>query len=202
MSSWERARFIPWSKIPHDGTDLSDTKERIQRDLQREADKEEKNLQQMTLNAKKSGVASDDESIQDIKDYTIPFRWGELGKNAVFGGTIGAITGCVFGFMDGMNGAGKSDVLMKASNVAKGKFILQGMTRSATVFGVFFGSFHMVKYGLRVAAQPGEWGEIGIAGAISLGTLMSRPALRPSMPYASMLVIMDGVHIVMREFND
>ena len=202
MSSWERARFIPWSKIPQDGADLSDKKERILRNLQREADKQEKELQQMALDATKSGVSSAEERDQEINDYKIPFRWGDLAKNAAFGGTIGAITGSVFGFMDGMNGAGKSDVLMKASNMAKGRFILQGMTRSATVFGVFFGSFHVVKYGLRVAAQPGEWGEIGIAGAVSLGTLMSRPALRPSMPYASMLVIMDGVHIVMREFND
>ena len=202
MSSWERARFIPWSKIPQDGTDLSDKKERILRDLQREADKQERELQQMALNSTKGEISPRDEYSQEMKDYTIPFRWGELAKNAAFGGTIGAITGSVFGFMDGMNGAGKSTVLMKASNMAKGKFIMQGMTRSATVFGVFFGSFHMVKYGLRVAAQPGEWGEIGIAGAISLGTLMSRPALRPSMPYASMLILMDGVHIIMREFND
>lgn len=201
MSSWERARFIPWSKIPKDGTDLSDKKERILRDLQREADKQEKELQQMAINATTGGLSSGDEFAQEIKDYKFPFRWGELAKNAAFGGTIGAITGSVFGFMDGMNGAGRSDVLMKASNMAKGKFILQGMTRSATVFGVFFGSFHMVKYGLRIAVQPGEWGEIGIAGAISLGTLISRPALRPSMPYASMLVIMDGVHIVMRNFD-
>lgn len=202
MSSWERVRFIPWSRIPQDGSDLSDKKDRIMRDLQREADKQERELQQMALNANNGGITSGDSSGQEMKEYKLLFRWGELAKNAAFGGTIGAITGSVFGFMDGMKGAGQSDVLAKASNMAKGRFILQGMTRSATVFGAFFGSFHMVKYGLRVAVSPGEWGEIGMAGAISLGALMSRPALRPSMPYASMLVIMDGVHIVMREFND
>jgi hypothetical protein len=39
-----------------------------------------------------------------------------------------------------------------------------------------------VRYGFRVMANPGEWTEIGVAGAISMGALMSRPALRPSMP--------------------
>jgi hypothetical protein len=58
-----------------------------------------------------------------------------------------------------------------------------------------------VRYGFRVMANPGEWTEIGVAGAISMGALMSRPALRPSMPYASMLIIMDGVQIVMREWD-
>ena len=140
MSSWERARFIPWSKIPQDGTDLSDKKERILRDLQREADKQEKELEQMALNTTMGAASSGVEVTQEIKDYKIPFRWGELAKNAAFGGTIGAITGSVFGFMDGMNGAGRSDVLMKASNMAKGRFILQNMSSSATAFGVFFGS--------------------------------------------------------------
>jgi hypothetical protein len=202
MSSWERARFIPWSIMPQDGIGLSNQKERILRDLQREADREDKELEQRLLNGANSPVAVGESASQEITDYKIPFRWGDLFKNAAFGGTIGAITGTVFGFMDGMRGAGQSDVLMNASNMAKGRFILQGTTRSATIFGVFFGSFHLVKYGLRVTANPGEWGEIGLGGALSVGALMSQPALRPSLPYASMLVIMDGVHIVMREFND
>jgi hypothetical protein len=58
-----------------------------------------------------------------------------------------------------------------------------------------------VKYGLRVAVNPGEWTEIGVAGGISMGALMSKPAFRPSMPYAGMLIIMDGVQIVMREWD-
>lgn len=202
MSSWERARFIPWSKIPQDGVNLSDKKEKILRDMQREADRHEKELEQRLMNGPNSSIAVGEFTSQEITDYKIPFRWGDLFKNAAFGGTIGAITGCVFGFMDGMRTAGQSDVLVNASNMAKGRFILQGTTRSATIFGAFFGSFQMVKYGLRVTANPGEWGEIGLGGAISLGALMSQPSLRPSMPYASMLIIMDGVHIVMREFND
>lgn len=129
------------------------------------------------------------------------FKWGELFKNAAFGGTIGAITGSVFGFMDGMRTAQQSEVLMNASNVAKTRYITQGTSRSAALFGAFFGGFHILRYGIRVAADPGEWGEIGIAGAASIGALVSQPKLRPSLPYASMLVFMDCVHIVMRQFN-
>jgi hypothetical protein len=49
--------------------------------------------------------------------------------------STGAITGSVFGFMDGLRTAGESKVLQNASNMAKGKYILQGTTRSATMFG-------------------------------------------------------------------
>ena len=202
MSSWERARFIPWSRIPQDGVDLSNKKEKIFRDLQREADKQEKEKQQRHQAAPNSLDSENESSSRDIAEYKVPFRWGELFKNAAFGGCIGSITGTVFGFMDGLRTAGQSEVLKNASNISKGKYLLQGTTRSATLFGVFFGSFHMVKYGLRVSANPGEWGEIGLAGVISLGALVSKPAFRPSVPYASMLIIMDSVHIVMREFRD
>jgi len=55
-----------------------------------------------------------------------------------------------------------------------------------------------LKYGLRVAANPGEVTEVGVAGAISLGALAVKPAFRPSIPYAAMLIAMDSVQIVWR----
>lgn len=58
-----------------------------------------------------------------------------------------------------------------------------------------------VRYGLRVAANPGEWTEIGVAGFVSMGALMSKPALRPSMPYAGMLIIMDSAQVIMRDWD-
>lgn len=196
MSSWERSRNIPWSRIPLSGSanDLGQQKERIFRELRREADAQAK-----AKNMPQSLDGKEQES--HIVSTKIEFQWSELFKSAAFGGCIGAITGTVFGFMDGMRTAGQSDVLKNASNMAKGKYLLQGTTRSATMFGVFFGGFHVVKYGVRVLTDPGQWAEIGIAGAISMGALMSKPAFRPSMPYASMLIIMDGAHIVMREFD-
>jgi hypothetical protein len=197
MSSWERSRSIPWSQIPEDATDLGHQREKIIRQLQREADRQEKALHTKAMES--SGQQQDQDS-KKISAYT--FRWGDLAKSAAFGGCIGAITGTVFGFMDGMRTAQQSDVLMKASNVAKGKYLLQGTTRSATIFGVFFGGYHVVKYGLRVAVDPGEFSEIGLSSVVSLGALMSRPAFRASMPYASMLIVMDAFNIVMREFND
>lgn len=104
--------------------------------------------------------------------------------------------------MDGMRTAGESSVLQNASNMAKGKYILQGTTRSATLFGAFFGGFHVIKYGTRVMANPGEYTEIAIAAPVILGGMMTQPALRPAMPYLSMLIIMDGVNIFMRNMDD
>jgi hypothetical protein len=104
--------------------------------------------------------------------------------------------------MDSMRLAGQSEVLRNASDMAKGKYLMEGTTRSATLFGVFFGSFHCVKYGICVALDPDEYSEIIMAGGISLGALMSKPSFCPSMTYASMLILMDSVHLVMRQFED
>ena len=125
----------------------------------------------------------------------------QLVRQAAFGGCLGAITGGVFGFMDGMRTAGQSPILQKASNMAKFKYLTQGTTRSGSVFGAFFGGFHVLKYGLRVTADPGEAAEIVVGGAVSMGALMYKPAFRPFMPYGSMLILMDVAHIVMREMD-
>jgi hypothetical protein len=195
MSSWERSRFIPWTHIPAEGSNLTQTKERIFRDLQREAVKQQREQQ-----LEGTAAAADGKSI--TLDQKIPFQWMDMFKQMAFGACIGGITGSVFGFMDGMRTAGESAVLKNASNMAKGKYLFQGTTRSATVFGVFFGGFHTLKYGIKVNLDPGEFAEIGLAGAISMGALMYKPAYRASMPYASMLIIMDSVHIIMRQFED
>ena len=113
----------------------------------------------------------------------------------------GAVTGSVFGFMDGMRSVGESPVLQKASNMAKGKYILQGSSRSASIFGAFFGGFHVVKYGLRVWADPGEYTEVAVAGVITIGGMMAKPVTRPSIPYAAMLIFMDAIHIYMRDMD-
>lgn len=79
---------------------------------------------------------------------------------------------------------------------------MEGTTRSATLFGALFGGFHVLKYGVRVAQNPGEYTEIACAAPVILGGMMSQPALRPAMPYMSMLIIMDGVNIFMRNMDD
>ena len=171
---------------------MGNQKEKIFRQLQREASQQEKAL-----------LENDDaeNTSTQISSTRIPFQWTDLFRQAAFGGCIGSITGSVFGLMDGMRTAGESAVLKNASNMAKGKYLLQGTTRSATVFGVFFGGFHTIKYGLHISLNPGEFAEIGLAGLVSMGALLSQPAYRASMPYASMLIIMDSVHIIMREFD-
>lgn len=186
------------------------------RDIQRQADRQEKaeiSEQRRLKSSPQEGVASasgedtsasassSSPSTTSITQTAIPFKWGELFKNAAFGGCIGSITGAVFGFMDGMRMAGQSDLLKNSSNAAKGKFIMEGTTRSATIFGGFFGGFHCIKYGIRVAFDPGDFQEVALASAISMGGLMSKPNFRPAVPYATMLIFMDSFHLVMREFR-
>jgi hypothetical protein len=201
MSSWERSRFLPWSRIPEDPNDLTEQKERIFRQLQREADKQQRERDEQ----RQQSLSTQGDTIPDASSKTLQtgvlFRWGDLFKSAAFGGCIGTITGSVFGFMDSMRLAGQSEVLKNASDMAKGKYMMEGTTRSATLFGLFFSGFHVVKYGIRVTIDPGEYTEIAMAGGVSLGALLSKPSFRPAMPYASMLILMDSIHLVMRQFE-
>ena len=71
----------------------------------------------------------------------------------------------------------------------------------ATLFGVFFSGFHILMYGVRVTLDPGEISEIGIAGTSFKGALMYKPAYRASMPYAVMLILMDGFNLMMCKMN-
>jgi hypothetical protein len=102
--------------------------------------------------------------------------------------------------MDGMRTAGaESAVLQNASQAARVRYVLQGTSRSALLFGSFFGGFQSAKYGIRVALDdPGELYEIAGAAAASMGALMYRPAYRPAGPYAAMLVAMDCAQMYMR----
>jgi hypothetical protein len=197
MSSWERARHIPWDRIPQDGSNLEHQKEKIFRQLQRETVEDELSQQEGRTIEPSVGESS----TSTAKSTKIPYSNMELLRQAAFGGCVGSISGSVFGFMDSMRTVADQPILANASNAAKGRYILQGTTRSATIFGVFFGGFQVLKYGVRVAMDPGDVAEIGVAGAASMGALMIKPAFRPSMPYAAMLVIMDGVSIAMRKMD-
>lgn len=167
--------------------DLDTRKERIFRELQRPATTPVEDV-------------NEDESA-GIKTETIPYSHMDLLRQAAFGGCIGSITGAVFGFMDGMRTAGESPVLQKASNIAKGRYLMQGTTRSATIFGLFFGGFHMTKYGFRVAMNPGEYTEIALAAPLTVSALMVRPATRAAVPYAAMLIFMDACNMYMRKVD-
>ncbi len=101
--------------------------------------------------------------------------------------------------MDGMRTAQESSIIKNASNVAKAKYLMQGTTRSGIIFGAFFSGFHCLKYGIRVAADPGLVYEAVGASVISLGALVAKPATRPSIPYAAMLIGMDCFSIYMKE---
>lgn len=196
MSAWERARNIPWDRMPQDGSNLDEQKERIFRELQRETIEEELMLQERNRQ-----TVSEGEEQEGAKKFQtkVPYSNMQALRQFAFGATIGSVTGTMFGFMDGMRQAAESTTLAKASNAAKGKFIFQGTSRSAFLFGGFFGGFQVVKYGIMVLFEPGEIAEIVGAGALSLGALAYKPAYRASMPYAAMLVIMDGAQLYMRK---
>jgi hypothetical protein len=216
MSSWERSRFIPWDRIPLPDTrirqagepppvSLEDQRERIIRQLQREpmydakVSTSESSIESATI----SDPTPTPSTIETIKvdENKVIYTHMDLLRQAAFGGCIGTITGSVFGFMDGMRGAGESALLQKASNMSKLRYILQGTTRSATLFGAFFGAYHIIRYGIRVSFNPGEYGEIGLASPIALGTMWAYPPTRHALPYGAMLIVMDSVNLYMRKPN-
>ena len=141
--SWDYTRIYQNSNDPdgHREKVLRDmTREKIQAEEQQGIDKAVNDGVDRTVTA----MNGDSAAAAAAASKGEPYSTGELLKQAAFGGCIGTITGAVFGFMDGMRTAGESAVLKKASDTAKGKYILEGTTRSATVFGVFFGGFHVV----------------------------------------------------------
>lgn len=188
MSSWERSRFIPWDRIPKSNDiDLDSAKERVFRELQRD------NIEEELLAQDTSAPSASGDAKTKITHSNMQFM-----RQVAFGLSIGGITGMVFGFMDSMRQVGESNVLSNASNSAKAKYLFQGTTRSSLLFGGFFGGFQALKYGIRVAANPGEVSEIVGAGAASMGALMYKPAYRASIPYCGMLIMMDAVQLFMR----
>jgi hypothetical protein len=134
MSSWDRSRSISWSLVRQDGRDPDAYKEQVFKSLQK----------QMMEAAHEDDATMVVETGEQEKNNSVPYSTESLLKMAAFGGTIGSITGAVFGFMDSMRTAGESTVLQKASNTAKARYLMEGTTRSATVFGLFFGGFHVV----------------------------------------------------------
>lgn len=101
--------------------------------------------------------------------------------------------------MDGMRTAQENAIIKNASNMAKTKYLIEGTSRSGILFGAFFSGFHCLKYGIRVAADPGVIYEAIGASVVSLGVLVAKPATRPSLPYAAMLIGMDCFSIYMKE---
>lgn len=188
---------MPWDRIPEDGKNLDDQKEKIFRKMQRETIEDELLTQDRPSHTPSTG---DEKTLETSTPAPkIPYSNMELLRQAAFGACLGSITGAVFGFMDGMRTAQENSVLAKASNQAKLKYLMEGTTRSGTLFGAFFGGFQMMKYGLKVSVDPGEVSEICLAGIAGVGTLYSQPRWRPNVPYAIMLVIMDGANLYMRK---
>ena len=231
MSSWDRSRNLPWSRAIHvppadpemGSEDVELKKERVWRELSREAANEQKEIdamkngtyvdQQQTSNESSGGVDSIGDTQQQTSTQQIekqpevnflgyvgrPYQTSDLLRNTAFGATIGSITGMCFGFMDSIRSAQSSELLKSASRSAQGKFIFQGTYRSGMFFGGFFGVFHTIKYGTRVLVDPGDLGEISLASLAVCGGVFARREWRASLPYAVMLIGMDSFHCFMRE---
>lgn len=212
MSAWERTRNIPWSRIEQipaatiggEAVNPDDQRERIIRSLQKEAAAAEQEVHEQEERERKAARSGSEPEVEVslVKKNRflngVPWSSEDFVKHMGFGILMGSITGAVFGFMDGMRLATESKMLKKASTGAKVKFMVQGVTRSGLIFGGFFGGFHSLKYGVRVVNDPGDVGEIVIAGALSMGAMVVKPATRPSLPYAGMLILMEAFSMYMR----
>ena len=211
MTSWDRVRFLPWTRISQvSGPEYESAKEGVYRSLTRDASREKElltnpqldNDQQQSQSQSQLQFIPPEVQSQNKKkglmqgvEYTAP----DMIRSLAFGASIGSITGAVFGFMDGMRSAGESPILKKASNMAKTKYLMQGTTRAGATFGLFFAGFHGLKYGIRVAADPGMVWEMVGAGVLSVGAMSVKPAMRVNLPYAGMLIGMDAFSNYMRE---
>mmetsp|Transcript_3813 Transcript_3813/g.5592 ORF Transcript_3813/g.5592 Transcript_3813/m.5592 type:complete len:215 (-) Transcript_3813:27-671(-) len=210
MSSWDRSRRIPWSRLnqtypPGEAPDHEKEREQILRSLEKERSLVANQAEEMRKARKQGNTPTDNNNTSSTESSMesyfdgVPYRTPDLLKNIAFGGFMGSLTGAVFGFMDGMKQAGDSKMLQRASTGAKFKFLLQGTTRAGLTFGGFFSGYQTCRYGIRVIADPGDWYEMLIAAPISLGVMFSRPKLRPSVPYAGMLIGMDAFSAYMRQ---
>jgi len=230
MSSWERSRRIPWSRVKQPGPDeekdfdLEQYKSRVYKELQYEAElqetleKEETNKKRMnTINYNSSTDYDSQTSFKEEKEKKIIqggllfggpnlFTYGDLFKRALFGVTLGSITGATFGFMDSMrqvqDNQNQKNFLKNASTKSKAQFIFQGTSRSGLLFGGFFGGFHVGKYLVRILAEPGDYAEIGVAAATSMGAMFYKPQTRTALPYFSMLILFDSVQVYLNKNPD
>ena len=206
--SWDRSRHIPWTRLSDVSGDSYDTKkERVFRSLVKEANVEKQELEKQKNPSHKGSEREEgfvppevlQKKKQGLFNSGVEYDTPSFVRSLAFGGCIGSITGAVFGFMDGMRTASDSPILKNASNMAKTRFLMQGTTRTGMIFGGFFSGFHALKYGIRVAADPGQVAEIVGAGTFSMGALLAKPSTRAHIPYAGMLIAMDSFSLYMKD---
>mmetsp|Transcript_50892 Transcript_50892/g.99567 ORF Transcript_50892/g.99567 Transcript_50892/m.99567 type:complete len:221 (+) Transcript_50892:147-809(+) len=210
MSAWERSRRIPWSTVVQDAQlekdaefvppplSSNDSQGSVAPQL---TDSAQKTPADSTLDIQdnESGLIENTVQKKNIFGSSRTFGLGDLFRDIVFGVSIGSITGTMFGFMDSMKQSTSSKVLRNASAGAKMKFLVDGSVRTGSVFGGFFGGYHVMKYGVRTVLDPGQFTEIALSGAGSLGVVMYKPNLRMYFPYAGMLVLMDAFQTATRD---
>ena len=195
-SSWEQSRRKPWSMLSSHGKHL----EKKGRDNSENLTSAHGTAQQVgaPLSSQTPSISSNEKLGQEQVNKE-QFEYMDLFRQMAFGGTVGAFTGVMFGFMDGMREAQSSKLLKNASNSAKARFLVQGSSRAGLIFGSFFSGFQAVKYATKVSLDPGVVGEIGIASVLSMVALGYQPTTRVFLPYGGMLICMDSISAYMRE---
>ena len=134
-SSWEQSRRKPWSMLSSHGKHL----EKKGRDNSENLTSAHGTAQQVgaPLSSQTPSISSNEKLGQEQVNKE-QFEYMDLFRQMAFGGTVGAFTGVMFGFMDGMREAQSSKLLKNASNSAKARFLVQGSSRAGLIFGSFF----------------------------------------------------------------
>jgi len=130
------------------------------------------------------------------------FAFPDLFRTVAFGGSVGGLTGLMFGFMDAMKTVQESKSLITLSNAAKGRYIFKTCTHSSLIFGGFFAAFHTTKYATRLVFDSSDEFQIATGTLASMGGLMYQQSNRRLAPYAVMLIGFDTFNLLWREGSD
>mmetsp|Transcript_18464 Transcript_18464/g.34271 ORF Transcript_18464/g.34271 Transcript_18464/m.34271 type:complete len:227 (-) Transcript_18464:19-699(-) len=200
--SWDEARKAPWKNLNSVESVSKNRLKAANKSLTASgSDAGQTNTHSAASAASNSGakIVKAQPTILGFIPTAREFTWGELGRNVLFGVSVGGITGITFGFMDGMKQVQESQSLKSLSNNAKGSYIMRGCGTTGMAFAGFFSGFHAFKYGLRTAFDTGDYGQIGLGGLAALGGLGYFPENRRLLPYGVMLIAMDSFNLLFRE---
>lgn len=200
--SWEKFRRQPWHELAanppeHDASLLPVSPSLIRHNTH-------KLVASPATPLSRTPTPDEDEETMNTKPNFLgltktPYSFSQNGRCVLFGLSVGALTGAAFGFTEAMRSVQENKSLKSLSNKGKGSFILNGVSKSAGVFGSFFASYHMLKYLGRTYVDPGDIQLIAACSAVSLGAVAYKPATRQIAPYATLLIAMDSFNELYRD---
>ncbi len=117
-----------------------------------------------------------------------------IGKHALFGTVIGALTGATVSSIE---------LMRDPRQMARGQrgLATKRMGRMAAELGIFFAGFHGMRKAIQLYAPKTSADRqidflqvSGIAAAVSLTPVLVVPRLRPLFPYGIFLITMDAIN--------